>query len=363
MSNSPLAPRKTEQGRMEQLQFLRFLAFFNVFITHADTLVPFPYPSSHCGYAAVSFFFVLSGILSGYSLSGKSVSLRPKDQVVYLWRKIKKLYPLYFATVLLVCMQTLPQLIISRDFAALSAQLQQLSKNLLLVQSWFPGGQLSFNGVGWFLSTLLFLYALNLPLTWLLNKFQGCKYRYWLFSMAILGILGCTVVYCYMTQKLDMYYWHHVFPPARSGEYLSAFILGYMFRALDLPNRKIPVKRIFFTMLEAAVLVYWYIAFHRPGNYWRNLIVSWLIPDFLLCVVFFLGRGGISRLFRWKPLVRLGDISFECYLIHGLILIDYHTRHPNAVYTTLDQAVGFLLCLVLTLVLSLLLSKKAPAKG
>lgn len=363
MNATTLTGSPARQGRMEQLQFLRFLAFFNVFVTHADTLVFFKYPHTHCGYAAVSFFFVLSGLLSGYSLYGKPISLKPRDQVTYLWRKIRKLYPLYFATVLLVvCHQAIPEMIISRDYVTLSVHLRQLVKNLLLVQAWFPGGQLSFNGVGWFLSALLFLYALNLPAGWILEKLHRHPKKYWFFSIAILGILGTTVVYCYLTQNLDMYYWHLVFPPARMGEYLAALILGYMLRSLDLPNRKIPVKPFFFTLLEAAVLVYWFIAFHRPGNYWRNLIVSWLIPDFALCIVFLLGRGWISRLFRWKPLVRLGDASFECYLIHGLILIEYLSYHPNAVHTTLDQAVGFTLCLLMSVVFALLLSKK-PGKA
>ncbi|MBQ3192471.1 MAG: acyltransferase [Oscillospiraceae bacterium] len=358
MNATTLTGSPARQGRMEQLQFLRFLAFFNVFVTHADTLVFFKYPSTHCAYAAVSFFFVLSGLLSGYSLYGKPISLKPRDQVSYLWRKIRKLYPLYFATVLLaVCRQSIPEMIISRDFAALSVHLRQLVKNLLLIHAWFPTGQLSFNYVSWFLSALMFLYALNLPAAWLLGKVFRHPKKYWFFSSAILGILGVTVVYCYLTQNLDMQYWHHFFPPARMGEYLSALILGYMLRSLDLPNRKIPVNTIVFTIAEAAVLLYWFISFHRPGNYWRNVIVSWLIPDFAVCIVFLLGRGWISRLFCRKPLVRLGDASFECYLLHGMILIEYLSYHPNAVNTPLDQAVGFALCLLLTVVFALLLSK------
>ena len=52
-------------GREEQLQFLRFLAFVNIFMYHSEQWLFFKYPVSHCAFAAVSFFFVLSGLVSG----------------------------------------------------------------------------------------------------------------------------------------------------------------------------------------------------------------------------------------------------------------------------------------------------------
>lgn len=42
--------------RTDQLQFLRFFAFFNVFLAHGEQWLFFRYPSHHCATAAVSFF-------------------------------------------------------------------------------------------------------------------------------------------------------------------------------------------------------------------------------------------------------------------------------------------------------------------
>ena len=53
--------------RAEQLQFLRFLAFINVFLVHTEEWAFFAYPRSHCSNAAVSFFFMLSGLVIGLS--------------------------------------------------------------------------------------------------------------------------------------------------------------------------------------------------------------------------------------------------------------------------------------------------------
>lgn len=58
----------TRTGREEQLQFLRFWAFFNVFVCHGEQWLFFKYPTSHCSTAAVSFFFMLSGLVTGACL-------------------------------------------------------------------------------------------------------------------------------------------------------------------------------------------------------------------------------------------------------------------------------------------------------
>ena len=69
-------------ARQEQLQFLRFLAFLNIFITHAEQWLFFPYRSSHCANAAVSFFFMLSGMVAGYSFVRKqTVSVTLREEV------------------------------------------------------------------------------------------------------------------------------------------------------------------------------------------------------------------------------------------------------------------------------------------
>ena len=53
-----LSVQKKAGTRADQLQFLRFLAFLNVYICHAESWLFFKYPASHCAAAAVSFFFI-----------------------------------------------------------------------------------------------------------------------------------------------------------------------------------------------------------------------------------------------------------------------------------------------------------------
>ena len=104
----------------------------------------------------------------------------------------------------------------------------QLVRNLLLVQSWSAEGALSYNVVGWFLSTLMFLSVFSLPVMFLLNKINRRPKGWLLLSGALAGTLFLTAVYCYLTKNLDMGYWQYIFPPARMGEYLGGMLLGML---------------------------------------------------------------------------------------------------------------------------------------
>lgn len=158
----------TRTGREDQLQFLRFWAFFNVFVCHGEQWLFFKYPTSHCSTAAVSFFFMLSGLVTALASFNKDIRLSWREEGKYLWRKVKKIYPLYLFTTLYLFLYTntesLTALFDVQRFPG------QLVRNLLLVQSWSAEGAFSYNGVGWFLSTLMFLSVFNLPVMFLLNK-------------------------------------------------------------------------------------------------------------------------------------------------------------------------------------------------
>lgn len=346
-------------GREEQLQFLRFLAFLNIFIYHGEQWLFFRYPVSHCGFSAVSFFFMLSGLVAGYTMIGKQEDVGLRQIGAFLRKKIGKLYPLYFCTVIFTVLFTgLPEMLLRGDFAAAGQPLRQLLRTLLLIQAWFPEGYYAYNGVGWFLSVMMFLYALTLPAMAVLRKVNSHPKRYFLLAFLAGGLLFASAVYCYVTQQLDMGYWHYIFPPARLGEYLAGMVLGVGIRSV---KSRIPTGtwvRVLCTVLEIAVLLYWFRRLSFPGNYWRNHSVSWLIPNTLLLTVFAVGRGWVSGLFRCKMLVRLGDMSFPCYLIHQILLNLYNNLHPEAALSQQGKAAAFLYCLTATVLFALCLEKK-----
>ena len=56
---------------------------------------------------------------------------------------------------------------------------------------------------------------------------------------------------------------------------------------------------------------------------WQLEIVRWIIPNLFLVLTFIPGYGMLSRLFRTKLFKVAGDISFECYLIHYIVIMTY----------------------------------------
>jgi peptidoglycan/LPS O-acetylase OafA/YrhL len=251
-----------------------------------------------------------------------------------------------------VMFSEMPLLLMKCDFTGVRPHLLQLGKNLLMVQSWFPENAHSFNTVGWFLSVLMFLYALSLPFAWLLSKLNSGKYR-WIWITGLFGGIFCGIVfYCYMTQDYDMSFWHYQFPPARAGEYFLGMIMGFVSKPIKekIPSGKI--WKVVFTVLEIGVLLFWYYSLSRPGNYWRNNIVSWLIPNLAVLAVFLAGRGLASELFRKRPFVYLGDISFECYLLHQLILIRFAVNLVDIPVSAPGKVFVFLFSLLFSVLLA-----------
>lgn len=355
MPNEEMSVTCTQSGREDQLQFLRFLAFLNIYITHAEVWIFFKYPTSHCGTAAVSFFFMLSGLVTGFSSCGKDIRLSLREHSRYMWRKIKKVYPLYFFTTiytfLYLGLQDLTALVNLSDIP------KQLFRNLFLIQSWFPEGYFSYNGVGWFLSTLLFLSAFNYPLMYFLNKINRHPKDWLLLLGGLAAVLFSTSVYCYLTKTLDMNFWQYIFPPARMGEYVSGMILGVLIHSWKPYLKPGRAVRVLFTVLEIAALCYWFRMLSHSGGSWRSRIFTWLMPNIFLLSVFTCGRGWISALFQRKLLVALGDVSFECFLIHNVFIVQYVIYYGGREFSPLENTVTFLYCLGLTVLLAFLIHK------
>lgn len=357
-TNHPAAPAS---ARAEQLQFLRFLAFFCVYVAHAEVWLFFPFPSANCSTAAVGFFFLLGGFVSGYSSYDKQIRLNAGSYFRNLWKKTARLYPLYFITMLIPVIGSS----VLTELAALRPGTGsfQLLKNLLMLQSWFPEGSMSFNGVGWYISTLMFLNLFSLPALWLLGKARKHPLQLYFFAAVILGCWFVAAVYCYLTKSWDLTYWHYVFPPARLWEMLSGIALGYFFRALQAKLRLTASHRLVFTVLEVGALVLWFRWMYVFGSPWRVHILNWLIPNAVLITVFAFGEGWLSRLFRLRPLVILGDISFECFLIHNLLIMRLAVSTPALAETLSGRITGFVFCLLLSIMLSVFVhGTKKPAQ-
>lgn len=318
-------PNHIDKDKADQLQFLRFICFLLICVFHSAIYGVDWFPGRNGAANAVEFFIVLSGFGSGYSSYFRSIELSFKSERVYLWKKLTKVYPLYFVTTtFMIGFSGIPGFIAYHQIDDLIPKLKQLIRNLLLIQSWFPEEYFSFNGVGWFLSTAFFLYAVNIPLRAVFSKIRA-KNRENLIYIAIAVLSYITVLgYCYATRYTEMEYTQYTLPISRLGEYITGMSLGYLIRAL-LSKEKISVKYSFeiFSVLEICTFSFWVYNMYLPMPEWHYRIIHWFIPNCILICVFACGKGVASKLFRARFLVYLGDISFECFLIHGIVIYLY----------------------------------------
>lgn len=336
-------------GRARQLQFLRFLAFLMIFFWHAQAWLPAWDLRQNTATSTVSFFFVLSGVVKGFSSLDKEQPLTLKSYLGNFFKRLIRVYPLYAVTMLAtVYTSAIPTYLSEGNLDALKSALIQLGKNLLLIQSWFSTEYFSFNGVGWFLSTLMFLFLFTDPAVHLFKKIFAHKRGVLFLCILLLGIFVAGVTYNYSVHTLHQQFWAYIFPPARLCEYLGGMIVGMLAKKAMKKGNNPGV----FTVLEAIALLLWGAVLFIPLDTFGARIANWLIPNFFGLFIFAVGGGLFSKLFSAKPLVALGDISFECFLIHPVVLMGYTAAVPLVSPNALTKLFSLAFCLCGTLVLS-----------
>lgn len=338
-----------QNGKIVQLQSLRFGAFLLIYLWHADSWVPGWFPHDLGAGLAVSFFFILSGFVSVISLYDKESSCSPISIYRFLTKKIKKFYPLYFWTTFwTISTSGFAVNLIKKEFWYSQYYIEQLWKNLLLIQSWFNKDYFMYNGVGWFLSTVFFLYILELPLKKCGDFIKEKKNSVQLFIYIMIAVYAISMAYAYLVRNLSLDFWQHVFPPARLGEFILGICLGYIVKLCGLPQVKsINTKaKIWFTLGEILTLIIWVGSLYTPILVWQKKSIHWIVPNLLLIFIFSVGKGYISRVLQNSFLVWLGELSFPCYLIHPLVLDAFNKNVGSLSFSKFGCLFSICFCLL-----------------
>lgn len=340
------------------MQFLRTLAFFNIYILHAGHWNFFNYPQWFGAISAVNFFFMLSGFLTGYFFDASKVKPGLPAYRQYMQRKIAKFYPVYLlVTLYAVAFSAIPQTFATGHFDQLIGPVVQLVKHILCIQSWFPEGFFSYYGPAWFSSTLLFLMALNIPFFFLLKSINQKSGRTYILLGMLAVFYGGTFVYSYLTRGGFLQFLHYIFPPSRLGIYFGSMILGLLIRPCAEQLRSRQNQTALFTLLEAGSLVFWFVSLGHSGPEWMEWNAAWILPNAIVLMIFSVGGGLLSRLFSRKPLVYIGGLTMECYLVHSLIIPSYSRYNKFDTTYTYGCVFSLAACLALTYMVAYVLRK------
>lgn len=321
------------------LQGLRAIAIGLIFVSHR-----FP-DYDFLGCTGVSIFFVLSGFLTFYSSSVKNVEFSSYSTILrFYWNKWIKFYPLHLITFLMAAL--LQSATASFYFGKVTVA------NLLLLQSFIPNSRIyfSYNATSWFLCDLFF-YILLFPIF-----FHFLKKR----SVFILGFYGLLVYFamvsfsaCFLFKPLQPYTHAilYIHPGFRIWEIFLGCILAKVFLACNEHRTHLSFDKICILEICSTCLMVVSIFFaEKIPLPFRYCTYYTLCSLFLIFPIAF-QSGIVSRILRSKILVFVGNISFEIFLLHQLILRWYSFLATKYSWE-IDFTVATILLIVITLVSS-----------
>jgi peptidoglycan/LPS O-acetylase OafA/YrhL len=269
------------------------------------------------GARGVEIFFVLSGFLMAYHYGNKNVAYDLKSSIRYMLRKAKKFYLLHLVTFFAMgaYFLNLRQTSGWHYPGGRHALYRDVILNLTLLKSWDARSMFSFNGVTWFLSVMLFIY---LCLPFLIHLFKENttdrgKAAVWFFGLFLVKMIGDTVGYTLHWNPYPLTFSYYANPAYR----LIDFILGYLgYQVLQPLNSN--WKFLLSSFLQVSSLILYFLCCIFFDKIW--IPASFILLSILLISVFMLPGGIVQPIFGNWLMVHLGNISFELFIVHQVLI-------------------------------------------
>ena len=290
---------------IRSLQVLRALGATMIFIHH------FGYENKIIGAfgdCVVDWFIMLSGFMLARSYEYKFSELTAPPHLSidivaqFLKKRFIRLAPMYYVGIIIMLF-----------FCKFNISPKPLGANLLMIQSWFNNEDIYFalNGPTWFISDLIFCYALFLPIIIL-------KYYKPFFAYTILLLSCATFIICTeLIEKGSAQYWLYIFPVAQFIPFMIGVFLWDIIKVADAVKLSPWISNIVVTGAFICVIV--------ALIFWKSVDVSfaknvfWWLPTSLLLVSFTLCDKvdcTIIKILHWNPLIKLGNAGMSYYILH-----------------------------------------------
>ena len=291
------------------------------------------------GYCSVSFFFILSGLVTSITYWNK-IDSEGFSYTKFLSKRLWKIYPLHLVTLVF----SIPIGILSLGWISVAIGIP----NLFLIQSWIPLEKIYFSGnaLSWYLSDILFFYILSPFLIRLVKGLLTWQLLITFFLVLVLMIMLWSLV---PNDKVHSLIYIH--PLFRLFDFFTGVVL---FRLLVWFNgifSKSSKNKIH--LLEAISILFYIftlIAFYYcPDRY--SYTSLWIVPNSLVILIFALvdNKGGcFSKILTGRLFVLLGKYSFEIFMVH-LLCIAY-VRIICVHLNINDESIVLVLCYLSILV-------------
>lgn len=296
----------TQGGRIKALDGLRGVAAMVVLLHHLGV----PGFGDYLGRCVITLFFILSGYLMRWRYPKVSLTWDAWRHIML--KKAIRFYPLHWLALSVLLL-----------FSAWGWR-WDLPLHVALLQSLIPCSSycFSYNLTAWFISTLMVCYALFPVVTMILNKLN-------LFSRIGLqvGILICFWTLASTVWHPSSNYYFYIFPPARLIDFMTGMILCDVVANSSCATRAlsqmawsvIEVLSIIVVVAFVYMVKFIHVEFFKPMSY----ALWWYLPVCIVLTALVFHRqtvGCVSRLLSTKPIVFLGRISMEVFLLQHVTL-------------------------------------------
>ena len=299
--------------RITAFQGLRGYAILMIFISHCNYILN-DYDKNcftHLGGLGVSIFVMLSGHLLAFQ-NHETNSLFSIDRIK---RSLKKFYPLHIVTLVI----SLPLCIGVFLHGDAVKQIIKLMLNAFFVQAWIPssGVYFSFNAVSWYLSLTMFFVIVG-PITLKMIKRIDRK----VVPFVLSAILLFEFAWAFIFQNKPFAHWIiYILPAVRYIDYLAGgALLKVVSSYKSKPN--VPfIAVISFGIAALLMIIFTFLSLNSNSEYFS--VAAWFIPSILIIAATALGDEAskiISVVFSNRIIQHIGNISFEIFLIHQLVI-------------------------------------------
>lgn len=306
-----------------QLTFTRFIAAVAIVFFHYHNDIIFKTNSDFIEILksnlnlGVSYFYVLSGFVMMLAYGYKSF-VQPKE---YYINRFARIYPLHIlASVLFIIVSILVSIKYLEYYHFPNTSI--LLEHIFLIQAWVPQNALSLNFPSWSISVEIFFY---LCFPFLFNYFLK-KYNlkaisiisllFWIICQILLNLYYISPYYTEVPLPGNNLSLQHTFLYFNPLLHLNQFIIGLLFGKYFIMYYKkikgtydIPILIVSFITL---VMIYFLKDFFIHNGL---LAINFAILIGLISA----NEGIITKLFRRKFLIYLGEISFAIYLLQAPI--------------------------------------------
>lgn len=315
--------RHNVSRRINTFQGTRFIFVLLIFLSHCvmTHFNTFEF-GGECG---VAFFFALSGFVLSWGY-GTQVQNRTFNHRRFMWRHLNRLYPLHLLLFFIVLILDIKAYI---HYNAL-----QLLTNLLLLQSWIPSNSTLFtvNGVSWFLCNTVFFYLLFPHLYRFISK--RCHKQQIISTSLLFGAIYLIIALCVPKNLVNCTLYAN--PLLRTPDFALGIISCLLYQRTSIFTTPYTTKWLKLPlMLDVAILIFTYFIYQHLTPNLRCAALFWPIMPFLLIKLAHHSHSNdlIAQILSSKALSWLGNISFEFFITHTIVLrIVRHVVPSNGTY-------------------------------